>query len=481
MKKLAAIFTIFILISVFSYLGWRTIEHEVVMRQTHVKMLAESRGNNIKSMIESLLNQRSVYLNKLAQFINADQAKADNLQRTESDIKNIFIIKNHKLAYLTNNSDSQWSKIIDSIQYDNSILINNNTQSEQYRPESGWYQVYDHLIYWSTFSGTIVGFEISQINFALEVVNLFDDRSLTDDFTLFNNDKLIYTHGDQNADNVMFVLDYPLQNWQLTYYYQQPSLVNLYLLGCAIIVFLVIVIISLISYWYREYTRALRLARQQVSFVGQVSHEFKTPLTNISLYSEMLKEHLEDEPPPVADYIEVISSESKRLTRLVQNILSFNKSAKLNIKPVNLTQLIQQIYTTFKPVLATKSLQLNLLLDQHNPCIINTDADSVMQIVNNFLSNAEKYAAQGKQVDLSLNHKDCQVTISVRDYGNGIADHLLKQIFKPFYRIKSSITEGVSGTGIGLTIANQLAEQLHGTIQVTNCQPGVAFTLVLTE
>ncbi|OCG08795.1 hypothetical protein A9G13_01670 [Gilliamella sp. wkB178] len=481
MKRITAILLMFILVATFSYLGWRTIEHEVLMRQTHVKMLAESRANNIKSSVESLLNQRSVYLNKLAQFINDDQAKADNLLRTESDIKNIFIIKNHKLAYLTNNSDSQWSKIVDSIQYDNSILINHNTQTEQYRPESGWYQVYDHLIYWSTFSGTIVGFEISQLNFALDVVNLFDDQSLTDDFNLFNNDKLIYAHGEQGATSVMLALNYPLQNWQLTYYYQQPSLLNLYLLGGAIIVFLVIVIISLISYWYREYTRALRLARQQVSFVGQVSHEFKTPLTNISLYSEMLREHLEDEPPPVTDYIDVISSESKRLTRLVQNILNFNKPAKLNIKAVNLTQLIQQIYNTFKPVLATKSLQLNLLLDQQHPCIINTDADSVMQIINNFLSNAEKYAAQGKQVDLSLQHQNQQVIISVRDYGNGIPNQLLKQIFKPFYRIKSSITEGVSGTGIGLTIANQLAEQLHGTIQVTNCEPGVVFSLVLME
>lgn len=481
MKKITAIFLILIFIVAFSYLGWRTIQHEVLMRQDHVKMLSQSRLSNIKSSIESLFNQKASYLHTLAQFVKDDQTKIDNLLQTETDLKNIFIIKKNKTIYLTNSSDAQWLKIIESIGYDHSILINHHIQSEQYQPQSGWYQAYDHLIYWSIFSDTIIGFEFSKINFSLDIVGLLDQQSLLVDFTLFDNDKLIYSHGEPNDNTITLTLDYPLQNWQLTGFYQPPTLVNLYLLGGAVIVFFIILILSIVIYCYREYTRALRLARQQVSFVGQVSHEFKTPLTNITLYSEMLKEQLEEEPQPITTYLDVITSESKRLTRLVQNVLNFNKPAKLNIKPVNLTQLIQQIYSTFKPVLASKSLQLNLILDQEEPCVLNTDEDSIMQIINNFLSNAEKYAASGNKVDLILNKNNQQIIITVRDYGNGIPNYFLKQIFKPFYRIKSSITEGVSGTGIGLTIASQLAEQLHGSIKVINCNPGIAFSLVLTE
>ncbi|OCG22429.1 hypothetical protein A9G11_07010 [Gilliamella sp. wkB108] len=481
MKKIIAIFLILIFIVAFSYLGWRTIQHEVLMRQDHVKMLSQSRLSNIKSSIESLFNQKASYLHTLAQFVKDDQTKIDNLLQTETDLKNIFIIKKNKTIYLTNSSDAQWLKIIESIGYDHSILINHHIQSEQYQPQSGWYQAYDHLIYWSIFSDTIIGFEFSKINFSLDIVGLLDQQSLLVDFTLFDNDKLIYSHGEPNDNTITLTLDYPLQNWQLTGFYQPPTLVNLYLLGGVVIVFFIILILSIVIYCYREYTRALRLARQQVSFVGQVSHEFKTPLTNITLYSEMLKEQLEEEPQPITTYLDVITSESKRLTRLVQNVLNFNKPAKLNIKPVNLTQLIQQIYSTFKPVLASKSLQLNLILDQGEPCVLNTDEDSIMQIINNFLSNAEKYAASGNKVDLILNKNNQQIIITVRDYGNGIPNYLLKQIFKPFYRIKSSITEGVSGTGIGLTIASQLAEQLHGSIKVINCNPGIAFSLVLTE
>lgn len=481
MKKITAIFLILIFIVAFSYLGWRTIQHEVLMRQDHVKMLSQSRLSNIKSSIESLFNQKASYLHTLTQFVKDDQTKIDNLLQTETDLKNIFIIKKNKTIYLTNSSDAQWLKIIESIGYDHSILINHHIQSEQYQPQSGWYQAYDHLIYWSIFSDTIIGFEFSKINFSLDIVGLLDQQSLLVDFTLFDNDKLIYSHGEPNDNTITLTLDYPLQNWQLTGFYQPPTLVNLYLLGGVVIVFFIIIILSIVIYCYREYTRALRLARQQVSFVGQVSHEFKTPLTNITLYSEMLKEQLEEEPQPITTYLDVITSESKRLTRLVQNVLNFNKPAKLNIKPVNLTQLIQQIYSTFKPVLASKSLQLNLILDQEEPCVLNTDEDSIMQIINNFLSNAEKYAASGNKVDLILNKNNQQIIITVRDYGNGIPNYLLKQIFKPFYRIKSSITEGVSGTGIGLTIASQLAEQLHGSIKVINCNPGIAFSLVLTE
>ena len=148
--------------------------------------------------------------------------------------------------------------------------------------------------------------------------------------------------------------------------------------------------------------------------------------------------------------------------------------------PVNLTILIRQIYLTFKPILDAKSLQLNIITLE-NDCIVNTDEDCVMQILNNFLSNAEKYAFNGKQIDLSLTRKEKQVTITVRDYGDGIANHLLKQIFEPFYRVNSSITEGVSGTGIGLTIAKQLANQIQGEIKVINQNPGMVFSLILME
>ena len=480
MKKLTTILSLLILMIFISYLGWRSVEHEVLLRENNETLLAKSRINNINLLIESLLNQRLSYLSSLSSQIDSNHDEAEHLLEVETDIKNIFIINKNKILFLSDFNDSQWHKLVESIALDNSLILNLKDHDEQFQPNSGWYQNYDHLIYWFKVSDDIIGFELSTIKLTFDIINLLDNQSLDDNFKLINSDKQIYSNGKTFENEITESLKYPLQNWHLTYYYSSPNLVNLYILGIGGIALFILVLFGFVFYGYREYTRTLRLAKQQVTFVGQVSHEFKTPLTNITLYSEMLSEYLEDEAAPIPDYLQVISAESKRLTRLIQNVLTFNKSNNLNIKPVNLTALLKQVYLTFKPILAAKSLQLNLI-NLENDCIVNTDADSVMQILNNFLSNAEKYASKGKQVDLSLCRSGKQVVITVRDYGEGVATHLLKQIFKPFYRVSSSITEGVSGTGIGLTIANQLAKQLQGEIKVVNQKPGIAFSLILME
>ena len=480
MKKLTTILSLLILMIFISYLGWRSVEHEVLLRENNETLLAKSRINNINLLIESLLNQRLSYLSSLSSQIDNNHDEAEHLLEVETDIKNIFIINKNKILFLSDFNDSQWHKLVESIALDNSLILNLKDYDEQFQPNSGWYQNYDHLIYWFKVSDDIIGFELSTIKLTFDIINLLDNQSLDDNFKLINSDKQIYSNGKTFENEITESLKYPLQNWHLTYYYSSPNLVNLYILGIGGIALFILVLFGFVFYGYREYTRTLRLAKQQVTFVGQVSHEFKTPLTNITLYSEMLSEYLEDEPAPIPDYLQVISAESKRLTRLIQNVLTFNKPNNLNIKPVNLTALLKQVYLTFKPILAAKSLQLNLI-NLENDCIVNTDADSVMQILNNFLSNAEKYASKGKQVDLSLCRSGKQVVITVRDYGEGVATHLLKQIFKPFYRVSSSITEGVSGTGIGLTIANQLAKQLQGEIKVVNQKLGIAFSLILME
>ena len=480
MKKLTTILSLLVLMIFISYLGWRSVEHEVLLRENNETLLAKSRINNINLLIESLLNQRVSYLSSLSSQIDNNHDEAEHLLEVETDIKNIFIINKNKILFLSDFNDSQWYKLVESIALDNSLILNLKDHDEQFQPNSGWYQNYDHLIYWFIVSDDIIGFELSTIKLTFDIINLLDNQSLDDNFKLTNSDKQIYSNGKTFENEITESLKYPLQNWHLTYYYSSPNLVNLYILGIGGIALFILVLFGFVFYGYREYTRTLRLAKQQVTFVGQVSHEFKTPLTNITLYSEMLSEYLEDEPAPIPDYLQIISAESKRLTRLIQNVLTFNKPNNLNIKLVNLSLLITQVYLTFKPILAAKSLQLNLI-NLENNCIVNTDADSVMQILNNFLSNAEKYASKGKQVDLSLCKSGKTIVITVRDYGDGIANHLLKQVFKPFYRVNSSITEGVSGTGIGLTIANQLAKQLQGEIKVVNQKPGIAFSLILME
>ena len=210
-----------------------------------------------------------------------------------------------------------------------------------------------------------------------------------------------------------------------------------------------------------------------------MSHELKTPLTNITLYAELLREGLDDEQTHERRYVDVITQEGQRLSRLIQNILTFTRAPKLHLQAVDIPSLMAEITQIFTPALQAKGMTIQLACPEK--LILHSDRDVITQIVSNFLSNAEKYASQGQRVDLTVESVAGNVEIAVRDYGPGIAENEMPLIFRPFYRVKSAITEGVSGTGIGLTIACQLAQRLHGKIQVTAQEPGVRFTLTLPQ
>jgi signal transduction histidine kinase len=237
-------------------------------------------------------------------------------------------------------------------------------------------------------------------------------------------------------------------------------------------------VIMLAWYLYREHTREMRQAVRKVQFVGQVSHELKTPLTNIRLYAEMLEDKLEDDPQQQR-YVQIIVNESQRLTRLVTNVLNFSRQPRVHKKNVDPNRVIQSAVEHFSAVFRQKGIAVNLDLGADG--MLYTDSDLFEQILNNLLSNVEKYAANGKRVDISSRIDSNRLTVSVCDFGAGIPRNERKRIFQPFYRINDSITEGVTGTGIGLTIAHQQARSLGGDLQYLELvgHQGACFQLVL--
>ena len=227
---------------------------------------------------------------------------------------------------------------------------------------------------------------------------------------------------------------------------------------------------------HRESARRMEEAATRVSFVNRVSHELKTPLTNIRMYAEMLEEQLGDDPGQ-RNYLGIIISESQRLGRLIGNVLNFSRMPPLHIREVDIDALVRQTLDHFLPGFRTRGLEVHA--DLQAGATLETDADMLEQILNNLLSNVEKYAADGGAVDVATRVADGQLVISVRDHGAGIPAAERKKIFDAFYRIGNSLTEGVSGTGIGLTIARQQAQRLGGDLRVSDASPGACFTLRL--
>lgn len=267
------------------------------------------------------------------------------------------------------------------------------------------------------------------------------------------------------APDLIHALTPPLSAWRLEYFRgSKPSTYARYFFVLIIVAGALLLLLLLAGYFWREQQRAANLAQQRVSFVNQVSHELKTPLTNVRMYAEMAADS-QPEDNPTRSYLDVIVTESQRLSRLITNVLNFARTQReqlvLHQRELVPDDVIQQVLDNFAPSLADHGLALTTDLQAKQTVAL--DADILEQILNNLLGNVEKYAADGKRVRVAsqlLEHGQL-LELSVRDYGSGISKADQKRIFEPFYRVSNKLTDGVSGTGIGLSIARQLAV-LHG-------------------
>ena len=312
-----------------------------------------------------------------------------------------------------------------------------------------------------------------------------------------SNNELIYEWGDysttENQISIDRMLSYPLSSWKLSWYAKSLSEESFQKKWSLVIIALLasLLIVALMIVFYREYNREIRLAQQRVNFVSQVSHELKTPLTNIRMYAELLESKIANfdmlessdtkQQTKSQHFLSVIVNESQRLSRLIENVLSFAKvqkdSFKINKTKGVIDDCIKNVLLSFEPVFTQKHLKVNFNGNAQED--VYFDMQLLEQILNNLLSNIEKYAAQGKQIDISSTQKQEQVLIEVRDYGPGIPRTEQNKIFKPFYRSHSEITEGVSGTGIGLTISQQLAGLHGGQLLYKAVSPGACFVIQL--
>ncbi|MBN1517069.1 HAMP domain-containing histidine kinase [Candidatus Sumerlaeota bacterium] len=236
---------------------------------------------------------------------------------------------------------------------------------------------------------------------------------------------------------------------------------------------------GLAIYFYYENTRELRDASQRVSFVNQVSHELKTPLTNIRMYAELLDDELFEENEKAQRYAEIIALESQRLTRLINNVLSFSRQKRqkltLQLSRQNVDETIRGVIENFEPSLAAAGIECEFRAGADAECLF--DCDAIEQIIGNLLNNVEKYAAQGKHALIESRKDGSTVTITVTDRGPGIPMKQRVKIFEAFYRVNDGLTDGATGTGIGLWISRELARKHDGDLTMLDAPQGASFEL----
>jgi two-component system phosphate regulon sensor histidine kinase PhoR len=210
-------------------------------------------------------------------------------------------------------------------------------------------------------------------------------------------------------------------------------------------------------------------AVQKTSFVANVSHEFKTPLTTIRLYAELLEQGRVRDAAQGSEYLRTIGRETQRLARLVNNALDFSRleqgRKKFAQESVELGAEIGRLLDTQAPRLAECGLQLERDLPAE-ALTVTTDRDALEQIVLNLLDNGCKYAATGGEVTVRVRPRaGSGAEVVVADRGPGVPAEHRERIFEKFHRVDDKLTAEKTGAGLGLSIARQLARGLGGDLR----------------
>ena len=210
--------------------------------------------------------------------------------------------------------------------------------------------------------------------------------------------------------------------------------------------------------------RQLTLARQKTDFVSNVSHELKTPLTSIRMFSELLADNRVEDPSRQRQFLRIITAETARLTRLINNVLDFARMERgektYKMEPFDLRGVVEDICTTYRPHLEEHGFRFECAVSE-SPAIVKGDRDALAQVLVNLLSNAEKYSSDRKEIRVELNGEGLRVL----DRGLGVPKGCEERIFEQFFRAHDSLASGIEGSGLGLTLAQQIVRAHGGRIQ----------------
>ena len=219
-------------------------------------------------------------------------------------------------------------------------------------------------------------------------------------------------------------------------------------------------------------------AQRRSDFVAAVSHELKTPLTSIRMYSEMLRDGLVSSTEKRTEYYATITDESERLSRLIDNVLEFSRLEQNRREPAlvvgGIAEAIQAAADKLRAHVEREGFSLEVELAADIPPV-QYDKDAVTQLLFNLVDNALKYARNAKKrsIRIELARKaQGDIELAVRDFGPGVPETEMRRIFEPFYRAGEELTRDTAGTGIGLALVKELAEDMGATALGRNAAGG---------
>ncbi|TFG62023.1 MAG: HAMP domain-containing histidine kinase [Spirochaetales bacterium] len=516
-KKLIAVFLILSVLpaGLLIWLGAVSIKSEEDRNRRQMAAIAAERLSAVNQKIVNIFLNLESQLTALPDMTDMNIDDIRSLARHSGLIRQIFIIDESGLLVYPSGDlplSVQEKEFLDRTKElglsAGLFLAETDEQPEEHgQPialRSGWYTWYlgdgVNFIFWrrqdNPASGafSITGMELNRMAVIAALIRELPDTDLAaaEKFRVSLADMQgnivyqwgIYTPSENENPASVVPAAAPLSSWRLNYFIDPEADVsggNRTAVILAPIIAVILALTGLSVYLYRESTRDIRDAMRRVTFVNQVSHELKTPLTNIRLYAEMLESGVQEEDEKNRRYAAVVAAESRRLSRLIGNVLTFAKEGKsgLTFNPVPAVpdDVISAVVESFKPSLVERHMELAVHLNAGFPVLL--DRDAVEQITGNLISNAEKYAASGRYLRLATAMADEKTILTVEDRGPGIPPSHRERVFRPFYRISSRLTDGVTGTGIGLSIVRTLARLHGGEVRILPSAAGTVFEVRL--
>jgi signal transduction histidine kinase len=271
----------------------------------------------------------------------------------------------------------------------------------------------------------------------------------------------------------------------------EKTIFQVYLLSVGAMIVVLLLVFNHIRLFAFE-VRAKKLEeidKMKDDFISMASHELKSPLTAIRGYVELLGDIVGDDGMGQANkmqqkkYLKNIDISVNRLRTLVEDLLDVSRIEQ-NRMPIvlaqtDLTKIVLEIADEMTILANEKGLEIKKNIS--NVSKVSADAERLKQIVVNLLSNAIKYTPKGT-VEIQINEDEKNVFLVVADTGLGISAKNMERLFSKFYRVETEHTAGISGTGLGLWIAKEIAQKMGGDLSVESIEGvGSHFTLILKK
>ena len=281
--------------------------------------------------------------------------------------------------------------------------------------------------------------------------------------------------------------DRPFSSWKATVGLKNTNLEDFarssFLHSAGITLLVLLFLLGGIALTIRATDREARLAQAKSDFVSNVSHELKTPLSTISLFSEILELGRVKNEEKKAEYYRIIRHESRRLNKTIDNILDFSRieagRKKYELVEGDMAEVIDSVLSTHRYQITNSGFDVQTNIEPDLPLVL-IDREAMAQGISNLIDNAIKYSGKVKQLSIAVRTVQSELSIEIADHGVGIPRAEQARVFEKFYRVGDGLVHDVKGSGLGLSLVKHIIEAHNGTISVeSDVGKGSLFRILL--